>query len=174
MANKIHNLVITVDGNQETARIIGSLIKNEKVLEIVNEDNGIIKSSSSPSVKIYIEHIGLQPEKISRLLIKLGLIPNHSGFHYVQAAIEYNLSLGSPQFCITKDIYPHIAKRFSSTIERVERCIRKSVDYAWANGGKQSFEEMAGCPIYKKPTNAQFISFVSEYIKANRERFYKY
>lgn len=172
MEDKIHSLLITVDGNQEADKIIGSLMKNERVLEIVNDKKGIIKGSPSTSVKIYFEHAGVRSEKISRLLTKLGLAPHHSGFHYLQSAIEHCLTLDIPQFCVTKDIYPYVAGRFNSTVERVERCIRKSLDYSWSNGGSQLFEDTTGLKLQRRPTNAQFISFVTEYIRSNRERFY--
>ncbi len=120
---EISYLVIAINGKKEADKIIKELIINENVLEIISGKNDIIKSTSPSLTKIYIEHISLRSEKISNLLIDIGFKPIHNGFLYLLTAIESTLSMGNEQFCITKDIYPSLAKRYRTAPNCIERCI---------------------------------------------------
>ncbi|MCD8037148.1 MAG: sporulation initiation factor Spo0A C-terminal domain-containing protein [Clostridiales bacterium] len=169
---KFIHFAITAKNTEETDKIINELIDNENITEIVGDDNEIIKTTSYPQPKIYIEHVNIEAEKIFRLLMKLGLMPNHIGFHYTVTAIGIRASIDGAHFYVTKDVYQYLAKRFRATPARIERCIRKSIEFAWANGGAKAFDEILGLDFAKRPTNAQFITIVAEYIKENRDTYY--
>ncbi|GFI61345.1 stage 0 sporulation protein A [Clostridiales bacterium] len=131
------------------------------------------KSINNTAIEQYSQGKRLKTEALSMLLLKMRVTPNHSGFKYLLSSIEFSLSCGDQHLCITKDIYPHVAKKCNSTPDRVERCMRKSIDYAWKNNGSEFFETVAGFKMSKKPTNFQFISFATEYIKSLRNEFYE-
>ena len=77
------------------------------------------------------------------------------------------------EISITKYIYPHVAKIYDSTPSRVERCMRKAIDHAWSYNGERLFQQLTECQLSKKPTNSQFISLLSEYVKEHKAEFYE-
>ena len=109
-------------------------------------------------------------ESIEGTLIKLSILPHHCGFKYLLSAILYYLKSSEEHIAVTKVIYPDIAKKYNATPEKVERCIRHVIDYSWKHSGRKCFEA-AGCPMEKKPTNSQFISLLSEYIKTHTDLY---
>ena len=168
---KTLNYIVTIKDDESTNNVIRFLRDQECVLSIVATDNMLIKDT-----KIVDEHVTknkFKTDALSTLLRKLSILPSHNGFQYLEASIEYKILSSEQQISITKVIYPYVAKKFGSTPNRVERCMRKAIEYAWNNNGKQHFEEAAGCTLNKKPSNSQFISLITEYINANREEFFE-
>lgn len=174
MTTKTLNLSIATNDFNKFDTLVKELVKDNIVKTITDEDHVIIKNSipkiqnnNYDSNSIY----KIKPEAISLFLRHLHLIPNHSGFHYIVSSIEYAINNDTSSICITKDIYPYVAKEFNSTPSRVERCIRKSIDYAWEHDNKHLFDEVAGFNTSKRPTNSQFIFILAEHIKAHKEDF---
>ena len=66
-------------------------------------------------------------DKIKKLLLSLGAMPNLRGFRYLCDAIDlYAERKGDVSF--TKELYPSVATPFNSNGKRVERCIRNVID----------------------------------------------
>lgn len=95
---------------------------------------------------------------------KVGLYPNLNGYAYLVEAIKcvtYNPELLRN---LTKGLYPLVGKKFGVSGSVVERGIRNAVD-SMMNKGK--FQETANGLFggnfgkYEKPTNGEFISFLS-------------
>ena len=66
---------------------------------------------------------------------------------------------------ITKELYPGIAKRFSTSASKVERAIRHSIEVAWTRGRIENINQLFGYNIYSKndkPTNGEFIALVAD------------
>lgn len=114
-----------------------------------------------------VESTGLE-KRVSNLLIQLGVPMKNRGFKYLKEAII--ISLKNPKVLdgITKRLYPAIAKEFDTTWERVERCIRSAIEYAFRKGNMRKIHE-----IFKdtysvdkgKTTNLEFLVGIVEYIK---------
>jgi len=69
---------------------------------------------------------------------------------------------------MTKELYPHVAKIHSTTASRVERAIRHAIEVSCDRGNQKLIEEYFGYsvnPIIGKPTNAEFIAAVVEYMR---------
>ena len=76
---------------------------------------------------------------------------------------------------ITKELYPGIAKRFSTSASKVERAIRHSIEVAWTRGKIENINQLFGYNIYSKndkPTNGEFIALVADKLimEDSRER----
>lgn len=97
---------------------------------------------------------------ICNLLYPLGVTPNYTGYYYIIYAVEVVASDPSHLVLVTKDLYPMIASRFSSTISRVERNLRHSVDLAWRTNPVR-LQEMAGHPLAHRPCASQFIAILT-------------
>ncbi|MCL1789910.1 MAG: sporulation initiation factor Spo0A C-terminal domain-containing protein [Peptococcaceae bacterium] len=62
-------------------------------------------------------------EMIEDYLLGLGVKVHYSGFWYLAKAID----LYAPGVMVTKELYPDVAKEFSTTPSRIERGIRHAV-----------------------------------------------
>lgn len=62
-------------------------------------------------------------EKINKYLINRKFNPSYCGFTYIREAIKIVKLSDKPLF-VTKDIYPKIAKKYGTKIQRIERGIR--------------------------------------------------
>lgn len=70
--------------------------------------------------------------------------------------------------CITKVLYPTIAKKFQTTSSRVERAIRHAIEVAWNRGKVEIIDELFGYTINNgkgKPTNSEFIALIADKIR---------
>lgn len=97
---------------------------------------------------------------LSSLLCSLGITPNYTGYYYVVCAVELTISDSSHLVQVTKDLYPTVAARFSSTPSRVERNIRHTAELAWKTN-PELLRRMAGHPLKQRPKASQFIAFLT-------------
>ncbi len=173
LLNNVYRLTLTVKDEKKLKELLEYLMNDDCVITISSggkilkcEPTDALNNEDSKSDKFRMEMMSL-------LLIKMCFVPNHNGFHYILSSIEYCATNKDVQLCVTKDVYPYVAKKFNSTVNRVERCIRKSIDYAWCNNGREYLNKIVGFNLSKKPTNSQLISLISEYVKTNRKDFFE-
>lgn len=105
--------------------------------------------------------------EISRILHRLAVPPNLSGYRYLKEAIKLSFKDAKVFNSVTKLLYPQVAQIYSSSSQKVERSIRNAVDSAWKNESNQLREQLFSYSD-GKPSNSQFISTVVEAIKAAR------
>lgn len=103
-------------------------------------------------------------------------IPAHVlGYRYAVRAIVLAIKHSEYLDAMTCVMYPTIAKAFNTTAPRVERAIRHAIEVAWRRGDPDTLYRYFGNTIdpYKgKPTNSEFIAYISEYLKQrNRDTF---
>ena len=70
---------------------------------------------------------------------------------------------------VTKELYPEIAKKYSTTSSRVERAIRHAIQVAWNRGNIGFIEKLFGSVPGKskrRPTNSEFIAFMADRIRS--------
>ena len=104
-------------------------------------------------------------EKITSVFLVIGIPAHIKGYHYLREAIR--LVYFQPELInrITKELYPGIAKRFSTSASKVERAIRHSIEVAWTRGRIENIKQLFGYHIYSKndkPTNGEFIALVAD------------
>ena len=69
---------------------------------------------------------------------------------------------------VTKLLYPVIARRYKTTLQRVERAIRNAVEVSWERGNPEVFEDLfgfsreTGAP---RPTNSEYIARIADKIR---------
>jgi len=104
----------------------------------------------------------LPSNDISEILFDLGFSPHLKGFRYAKMGIALlleNLSLAEQ---MTKSFYPAIAEKFDTDWSKVERCIRHSVEKAWADGEGPLTKLY---PWNHCPTLSEFFAVLFEKIK---------
>lgn len=105
---------------------------------------------------------------ITNVLHEMG-VPSHiKGYQYIREGIS--LIYDNPDLIggITKELYPEIAKRFDTTVSRVERAIRHAIEVSWNRGNWDLMEEIFGHSVdidKAKPTNSEFIVTIADKLR---------
>lgn len=132
----------------------------ERINELLKEKAENVKSLSVGKRKaLTIE------EKISEIFIAIGIPPHIKGYGYLREGIKMMVERPSVINSVTKELYPSIAKKFSTTPSKVERAIRHAIEVAWNRGRIDAINAIFGTRIYlgsEKPTNSEFIALVAD------------
>ncbi len=104
-------------------------------------------------------------EQISEIFISIGIPPHIKGYGYLREGIKLTIEKPYIINSVTKELYPSIAKKFSTTPSKVERAIRHAIEVAWNRGRIEAINAIFGARIYlgsEKPTNSEFIALVAD------------
>ena len=132
----------------------------ERIAELLKEKSGKLKGNAVVKRKaVTIE------EKISEIFISIGIPPHIKGYSYLREGIKMTIERPYIINSVTKELYPAIAKKFSTTPSKVERAIRHAIEVAWNRGRIDAINVIFGARIYlgaEKPTNSEFIALVAD------------
>ena len=94
-------------------------------------------------------------KKVLRFLIDFGFPTKLSGYHYLKDGMLFVLeNTITPS---NKILFSHLADKFNTDPDNIERCVRTLVDKHWrALGDEGLFDE--------RPTNREFIIKCAEYV----------
>ncbi len=106
--------------------------------------------------------------QITEILHQIGVPAHIKGYHYLRDSII--MSVENPEIinAVTKQLYPAVAKKYSTTSSRVERAIRHSIEVAWDRGDVDILNSYFGYTIHNgrgKPTNSEFIAMISDKLR---------
>ena len=132
----------------------------ERIRELMKDKASPLKSNAiSKRQPVTLE------EKISEIFISIGIPPHIKGYGYLREGIKLTIEHPYIINSVTKELYPSIAKRFSTTASKVERAIRHAIEVAWNRGRIDAINAIFGARIYlgtEKPTNSEFIALVAD------------
>ena len=100
-------------------------------------------------------------------LHSIGIPINMRGYHYLRDAITISIGNDAVIGCITKMIYPEIAKKHRASSPSVERAIRNAIWAAWERGAGPIFAQRYNYHGNNKPSNSEFIACIAEEIYLN-------
>lgn len=106
--------------------------------------------------------------EITDIMHEIGIPAHIKGYSYVRSAIMMVLDDSGLLGAVTKELYPKIAKRYSTTNSRVERAIRHGIEVAFERGDPDVLTGYFGniCRLGKrKPTNSEFIAMISDKLR---------
>lgn len=114
-----------------------------------------------------ISNIGLELQ-VTDILHQIGVPAHIKGYHYLRDSII--MSVETPEIinAVTKQLYPAVAKKHSTTSSRVERAIRHAIEVAWDRGDVDVLNSYFGYTIHNsrgKPTNSEFIAMISDKLR---------
>ena len=103
-------------------------------------------------------------EKLIRLLSRLGLSSNYTGYYCILAAVEIATCEPQSLTMVTKWLYPKIAEQLGTNWRAVERNIRSAIDVIWKRN-PLGVQQLSNCQTDTKPAAAQFISILVFYLQ---------
>lgn len=179
-------VIRTVKKTWVDAKIIATGLSNDSIIEKAMEDGASYYLVKPFSIQTAMERIRevmrdrplsvgevavskRQPmtieEKISEIFISIGIPPHIKGYGYLREGIKMMFERPGIINSVTKELYPSIAKKFSTTASKVERAIRHAIEVAWNRGRIDAINAIFGARIYlgnEKPTNSEFIALVAD------------
>ena len=106
-------------------------------------------------------------ERVTNIFLSIGIPAHIKGYQYLREAVKMVIENHEMINRITKELYPGIARRFSTTPSKVERAMRHAIEVAWNRGRLDSVNRMYGYKVFSaedKPTNGEFIALVADKI----------
>lgn len=110
---------------------------------------------------------------ITEVLKDLGVPSNLSGYDYLLCAIDMCVEDKTILRCVTRCLYPELAKRYGTTPNSVERAIRHAIEVAWVRGDLDVLKQYFGNTISSskgKPTNSEFLSCVANCLRMEAQQ----
>ena len=106
--------------------------------------------------------------KVTDVIHEIGIPAHIKGYQYLRHAILMVVKDLDIINCITKELYPTVAKDFNTTPSRVERAIRHAIEVAWDRGDTEVLNSFFGYTIANtkgKPTNSEFIAMIADKLR---------
>ncbi len=104
-------------------------------------------------------------EKVTNIFLSIGIPAHIKGYAYLREAVRMVVEDHDVINRITKELYPGIARRFSTTASKVERAMRHAIEVAWSRGRLDSVNRIYGYKVFSaddKPTNGEFIALIAD------------
>lgn len=102
---------------------------------------------------------------MTNLFLSIGIPAHIKGYGYLREAVKMVMENHDLINRITKELYPGIARRFSTTPSKVERAMRHAIEVAWSRGRLDSVNRIYGYKVFSaedKPTNGEFIALIAD------------
>ncbi|MBQ7756855.1 MAG: sporulation transcription factor Spo0A [Oscillospiraceae bacterium] len=110
---------------------------------------------------------------VTDMIHQVGVPAHIKGYHYLREAIMLSIYDYEMLESVTKQLYPTVAKKFSTTPSRVERAIRHGIEKAWDRGNVNTINSIFGFTIdvnKGKPTNSEFIAMITDKIRLSYKK----
>lgn len=143
------------------------MLKPFELSDLSEKIKSVVKGNHEKGKSLDLFNNNLQIS-ITKTLHELG-VPSHiKGYQYIREGIS--LVYKKPEIIggITKELYPEIAKKYDSTVSRVERAIRHAIEVSWNRGNWDLMEEIFGHSVdidKAKPTNSEFIVTIADKLR---------
>lgn len=166
-------IVLTSYNSQEMIRRVSEYGVNYFILkpfELSDLEKRIISCArdgqfDNKSIDVFKNNLHIS---ITNILHELGMPSHIKGYQYVREGVSILFERPEVIGGITKELYPEIAKRFQTTVSRVERAIRHAIEVSWNRGNWDLMEEIFGHSVdidKAKPTNSEFIVTIADKLR---------
>ncbi len=105
---------------------------------------------------------------VTEIIHQVGIPAHIKGYHYLRTAIMLSVNNDEMINCITKLLYPTVAKYYQTTSSRVERAIRHAIEIAWDRGDVDVLTRIFSYTVHTtrgKPTNSEFIALIADHLR---------
>ncbi len=141
------------------------LLKPFEYSSLENKILSCFKKKNNMVIDVYRNNIKIA---LTKLLHELGVPSNVKGYQYIKESIMLVYDNKELENEITKELYPAIARLFSTTVSCVEKSIRHAIDISWNRGNLDVIDDIFGHSIdieKCKPTNSQFIITIADMLR---------
>ena len=110
-------------------------------------------------------------ERLGSLFLTMGIPAHIKGYQFLRQAVKMVLEDPDRINRITKELYPGIARYFSTSASKVERASRHAIEVAWNRGRVETLNTAFGCRVCTpedKPTNGEFIAMIADKLAMER------
>ena len=110
-------------------------------------------------------------QRVTNLFLTMGIPAHIKGYQYLREAVRMVMEDHSLIDHITKELYPGVARRFSTSPSKVERAMRHAIEVAWNRGRLEAANRMYGMKLFDKqdrPSNGEFIATVADKVAMAR------
>ncbi len=132
-----------------------------KIMSLRNYKNGTVKANGKSEL-VNIEFI------VTDIIHQIGIPAHIKGYHYLRTAILLSVNDSEMINCVTKLLYPTVAKKYNTTSSRVERAIRHAIEIAWDRGDVDVLNSIFGYTVHNtrgKPTNSEFVALIADKLR---------
>lgn len=122
------------------------------------------KTASVPTVN-KVKNLEVE---VTNIIHQMGVPAHIKGYQYLRDAILLVINEVNLLGAVTKELYPMIAEKYTTTPSRVERAIRHAIELAWDRGNVEMINKFFGYTINLdrgKPTNSEFIAMVADKLR---------
>ncbi len=105
---------------------------------------------------------------VTQIMLEMGVPAHLKGYHYLREAIMMSGRDMEAVSSVTKLLYPEVAKKYHTTVQKVERSIRNAIEISWNRGNKSSFETLFGYSAdcgRNRPTNSEYIARIADKVR---------
>lgn len=102
-------------------------------------------------------------KEIYRLIRRLGIHSNLSGYHFLARAVELVADDNSLLMGMSGRLYSKIADDFHTSSNSIDRNLRTVVHMIWDRSYIHNLEELAGYTIDYKPSSGEVIDVLAAY-----------
>lgn len=143
------------------------VLKPYSVNQLAQRFTRMVKGNVQNNTFNHFDSFGLEV-KVTSILHEIGVPAHIKGYHYLRDSIIMSIEKPDIINAVTKQLYPSVAKKYSTTSSRVERAIRHAIEVAWDRGDVEVLNSYFGYTIHNdrgKPTNSEFIAMISDRLR---------
>ena len=134
---------------------------------VTHNSSGLSQHSSISEISPKGQGKNLE-EEVTRIIYQMGVPAHVKGYQYLRDAIVNVVQDVSLLGAVTKELYPLVAKKYSTTPSRAERAIRHAIELAWERGNIEFINRYFGYTLNLergKPTSSEFIALIAEKLR---------
>jgi two-component system response regulator (stage 0 sporulation protein A) len=154
--------------------VFSNRVRQLFALEVSENSNSNSESKTFVNYTL-IANSKLLETEITKIMHAIGVPPHIKGYMYIREALEMVVTEVGLLSAITKELYPRIAMKHSTTPNRVERGIRHAIQVASTRGNTETINKLFGYSLSlnkNKPTNGQFIKTITEKLRLDNNIAY--
>ena len=154
------------------------MLKPVDMAQLTEQILSVAGAGPLPAAPRMISHAGEDGQErleryVTSLLLQIGIPAHMDGYKYLRQALITAVTQPDVLDCLSRNLYPAIARACDTTAIRVERSIRHAITLTWERAGSSTFNKILGryaCALGEKPTNREFIALMSERIHIHLTR----
>ena len=158
-------LIVNTDEDDEKRQELANILAGYPEFEIEVVDDRPKTQAARTLQEFAVGQNNVLAKRISEIFIIVGIPAHIKGYQFLREAIKITVEQPSIINCITKQLYPCIAKKFQTSPSKVERAIRHAIEVGWSRGKIENINDIFGVKVYgqhDRPTNGEFIALVAD------------